>query len=285
MQEQNVLRRMESSQDSMTKSEKKIAALILKNPQEAQYMSISTLAETCRVAEATVSRFCKTLGYDGYNDFKLALAKTDGNTASELGLATGSVTAADPVEEAAQKLFSVEIGAIRETLGLLNGAAITEAVRYLSGAQRVFCFGQGGSGIMAAEAYTRFSQVAPSFQWIQDSHLQAMAVSLCTVNDVILFFSYSGATTDICDLLRMAKAHGAKVILITHFEKCPATAYADVVLLCGSKETPLQTGSVAAKMGQLFLIDLLCTEYCLANPDFSNKNCGATAAAVASKLL
>ena len=37
-------------------------------------MSISELAEACTVAEATISRFCRRLGYKGYNAFKLAIA-------------------------------------------------------------------------------------------------------------------------------------------------------------------------------------------------------------------
>lgn len=79
---------------------------------------------------------------------------------------------------------------------------------------------------------------------------------------MILFFSYSGATKDMLDVLRPARRRGAKIILVTHFAKSPAAAMADVTLLCGSKEGPLQSGSVAAKMGLLFIIDVLFNEYC-----------------------
>lgn len=102
---------------------------------------------------------------------------------------------------------------------------------------------------------------------------------------MILFFSYSGATKDMLDVLRPARRRGAKIILVTHFAKSPAAAMADVTLLCGSKEGPLQSGSVAAKMGLLFIIDVLFNEYCRTNPALTEANREATAGAISAKLL
>ena len=72
---------------------------------------------------------------------------------------------------------------------------------------------------------------------------------------------------------------------VTHFAKSPAAAMADVTLLCGSKEGPLQSGSVAAKMGLLFIIDVLFNEYCRTNPALTEANREATAGAISAKLL
>ena len=108
---------------------------------------------------------------------------------------------------------------------------------------------------------------------------------MSTPDDVILFFSYSGATKDMLDVLRPARRRGAKIILVTHFAKSPAAAMADVTLLCGSKEGPLQSGSVAAKMGLLFIIDVLFNEYCRTNPALTEANREATAGAISAKLL
>ena len=112
-----------------------------------------------------------------------------------------------------------------------------------------------------------------------------LAAALSTPDDVILFFSYSGATKDMLDVLRPARRRGAKIILVTHFAKSPAAAMADVTLLCGSKEGPLQSGSVAAKMGLLFIIDVLFNEYCRTNPALTEANREATAGAISAKLL
>lgn len=191
----------------------------------------------------------------------------------------------DSITDMCKKLYATNVAAIGQTLAQIDEENVGRAVKYLSAAQRVYCFGQGGSLVIAMEAWARFITAAPQFQCIEDSHMQAMAAALSTPDDVILFFSYSGATKDMLDVLRPARRRGAKIILVTHFAKSPAAAMADVTLLCGSKEGPLQSGSVAAKMGLLFIIDVLFNEYCRTNPALTEANREATAGAISAKLL
>lgn len=131
----------------------------------------------------------------------------------------------------------------------------------------------------------RFLTVSPNFQYIEDNHLQAMSASLLGVQDVIVFISYSGSTRDMMDVLRPAHARGTKIIVITRSAKSPVSAFADVILLCGSKEGPAQFGSVAAKMAQLLLIDILFNQYCRCEPEFTLRNREQTANSIAGKLL
>ena len=84
-----------------------------------------------------------------------------------------------------------------------------------------------------------------------------------TEKDAILYFSYSGATTDLMHTLSIAKKRGVKVILITRYPNAPGVKLADVVLQCGSNESPIQLGSVAARIAQMYLLDVLFSEVCL----------------------
>ena len=81
------------------------------------------------------------------------------------------------------------------------------------------------------------------------------------VRDIIILFSYSGATTNGIQILELARQRGVKTILVTRYNKSPAAKLADVVLLCGSNEGPFQFGSVPAKVAQLIVIDVLFREY------------------------
>ena len=83
MEYKDVLDTMTGEYNNLTKSGRKAADYIFAHRVEAQYMSITALAEECGVAEATISRFCRTLGFSGYNDFKLALAKASGAPAAD----------------------------------------------------------------------------------------------------------------------------------------------------------------------------------------------------------
>lgn len=280
---EDVLSSMSNQYNQLTKSGKKVANYIFDHKVETQYMSITSLAEECSVAEATIFRFCRILGFTGYNDFKLALAKSIGNETAAADL--GKVLPQDSILGICQKLYAANVASITETMDFLDEKAVVLAVDLFLKSDHVYCFGQGGSLIMAMEAWGRFITVSSRFLCIQDSHMQAMAASLASPNDVVLFFSYSGATKDMLDVFHALKERECKIVLITHFAKSPGAMLADIVLLCGSKEGPLQSGSIAAKMGQLFLIDILFAEYCRRDSKKSRKNQELTANVLTDKLL
>ncbi len=245
----------------LTSAEKKIGDYVVIHQQKTQYMSISELAEECGVAEATVSRFCKRLNYKGYNAFKLAIANSTANTATRNPLA-GEVLADDSIIDMCQKVYSSDMEAISQTLALIRPERILEASQILLAADKVLCMGQGGSMLLAHEAAHLFSTAHPGYFALWDNHMQAIATSQLTEKDAVLIFSYSGSTKDLVDMLKIVKERGAKSILITRFPKSPGAANADVVLQCGAQEGPLQLGSVAARMAQLFLVDVLFSEVC-----------------------
>ena len=168
---------------------------------------------------------------------------------------------------------------------LLDENAISKAVDLISAADRAFCLGHGGSMVMAMEAWARFSTATSHFVHIEDSHMQVMHLALATEKDVLLFFSYSGSTKDMEDIMHIAKERRISVILVTHFPNSCAAGYADVVLLCGYNESPLQSGSVAAKLGQLFIIECLFYVFCKRNPDILSKARASTIEAIMPKFL
>ena len=270
---------------SLTRSSRKLADYILANTHDSQYMSISSLAENCGVSEASITRFCRSLGLSGYNNLKLALAKaayvTDIGDPSDT---PETITSEDTLNSIFHKLYDSNVLSLNETMELLDETEISRAVDLISSADRVFCLGNGGSMVMAMEAWARFSIATSRFVHIEDSHMQVMNISLATEHDVILFFSYSGSTKDMEDIMRIAVERHVSVVLVTHFPNSRATKYADVILLCGYNESPLQSGSVAAKIGQLFIIECLFYVFCKRNPEVYSKARSATADAIMPKM-
>ena len=111
------------------------------------------------------------------------------------------------------------------------------------------------------------------------------SASLLGPEDVVLFISYSGSTRDMMDTLHLAKESGAKVILITHYDDAPGAALADVVLLCGAKESPLDSGSMSVKLAVLFVASVLVLRYTLDNQEFASLSLTRTSHALGNKLL
>ena len=277
-QNMNILERIHGAYYTLTAAERKVADFVLTQHAQVQFMSITQLAEECGTAEATVSRFCRSLQLKGFNAFKIELAKH-------------SVSAAAPVQEHpadTQAGRAAEIGrlasdAIRQTLELASPQAVLQAVELFEQAHRVMCIGAGGSMILATECAHMFSTVTGKFHAVSDSHQQMSATATMATDEVIVLFSYSGATTSGVQVLELAKERGIKTVLVTRFNKSPAAKLADVVLLCGSNEGPFQFGSVPARVAQLIVVDLLFQEYCHRNAAQCEENIRRIASALSGK--
>lgn len=252
---------------NLTKSETKVADFVLRHKQTVQGQSISELASACDVSEATITRFCHSIGCSSYNEFKLSIVQSN-SAPDAVGMETdlySTLLPQDPVDIKCKKLCNVSMEALTQTLHNLEIDAISEAVRILSEAGGVYCFGQGNSSIVAEDAWGRFSCVSPKFHYISNSHLQAQTASLLGKGDVVLYFSFSGNVRELAEVGQLLADSEAKLILVTRFPNSPGARYADLLLVCGANEAPQQQGSIAAKIGQLFIVDVLFHEFCSRN--------------------
>ena len=246
---------------SFTVSEKKLADFMLSNQDGLAYLSIGQLASGAGVAEATVSRFCRRLGLKNYAEFKLSAANTSLRFKPANNPLSGQIQETDSVEDICRKLYSAETEALGQTMEVLSPDAIIRAADLLERAPRVLCMGQGGSMLIAQEASHLFSTVDNRFIAVVDSHMQAMSAAMMDPDDVIMFFSYSGSTRAMMETLKIAKKREGKIILVTRFPHSPGAELSDIVLQCGANENPLQSGSIAARIAQMYLMDVLFSEY------------------------
>jgi DNA-binding MurR/RpiR family transcriptional regulator len=178
------------------------------------------------------------------------------------GPITGKVTPDDTIAEMCAKIYNIEVDAITMTHELIKPDLIKMAADYLRRAETVLCMGQGGSMIMAEEAAGLFGTTYPNFYAVKDDHLQISRAAIGHPGDVILYFSYSGATKELMDLIPVAHARKVIIILITRFPNSPGALQADLVLQCGANESALQLGSAEAKIAQICLLEILHTEMC-----------------------
>ena len=278
MDEQNmdILERIHASYYQLTATEKRVADFVLTQSERVQFMSITQLAEECGTAEATISRFCRSLKLKGFNAFKIELAR---HTTPQKAQHSQD-HAPDTPEGRFRDVGRQSADAISQTVDLLDPRVVLQAVELIEKAPHVMCIGSGGSMIMASDCAHQFSTVTPKVYAVSDTHMQMAACATMGVDDIIMLFSYSGATTNGIQILEMAKQRGVKTILVTRYNKSPAAKLADVVLLCGSNEGPFQFGSVPAKVAQLIVIDVLFREYYSRNVRSSEDNIRRIASAL-----
>ena len=279
MNRNNILEQIRASYYQFTAAERKVADFVLSQRQQVQFMSITQLADESGTAEATVSRFCRSLDLKGFNAFKIELARCEGTTPKR------PEHAPDTLEGRSKQSAELAIEAIRQTIDLIKPTAVQQAVDLIEQAPRVMCLGSGGSMIIASECEHLFSTVTGKFFTIDGSHRQMSALATMSPKDIVILFSYSGATINGIEILEQARQFDIRSILVTRFSKSPAAKLADVVLQCGSNEGPFQFGSIAAKVAQLMVMDVLFQEYCSRNQESCEANVERIAAALSKKHL
>lgn len=282
---ENVFELISNNYYDLTVSEKKIADYIIADPEHVQQAGISDLAEICGTAMATVSRFSRKLGYEGYNAMRIAIAHAVSSNSGSAEMLTGKITMDDSFDDECRKIQAADLAVINQTYELINPELYLSAVEMLLNANKVICMGQGGSVIIAMEAAHLFSTVSGKFSCVQDNHMQIITISNMDKNDVLVYFSYSGSVRDMMENFTLAKQRGVKSILFTRFPKSPGAEMADIVLQCGSSESPLQLGSIPARISQLFMLDIIFSEYCRRDYETARESRKRIAAAISEKHL
>lgn len=283
--EKNILALMLQQYDSFTRSERKIVDYVLEHQKETQYISITDLSAECEVAVSTVSLFCRKLKLAGFNDFKLELARAALPVEGSVSQLAGEVLPEDPPGTVMGKVLHTVQDELNNAYHMLSEAAVLQAVDLLCGAGQVICLGQGNHSVVALAAWAQFSTTSPKFKTIQDSHMQAVALSTLSQEDVVLYFSYSGATHEVLEAAEIIRGRKAKLILVTRYLNSPASAYADTVLLCGPSEQPFQFGSSAALIAQLYVVEVLLSEFIRRDPDGAERNRRSVGKALTQKCI
>ena len=283
--EKNIVALMLQEYENFTRSERKIADYVLEHQKETQYISITDLSAECEVAVSTVSLFCRKLKLAGFNDFKLELARASlpaGTGASQLA---GEILLEDPLGTVMGKVLHSLQEELNNAYHMLSEAAVARAVDLLRGADQVVCLGQGNHSVVALAAWGQFSTTSPKFKTIQDSHMQAVVLSTLSREDVVLYFSHSGATHEVLEAAEIIRSRGAKLILVTRYLNSPASAYADTVLLCGPNEQPFQFGSSSAFIAQLYVVEVLLSEFVRRDPEEAERNRQAVGKSLTQKCV
>ena len=238
--------------DKMGKAEKRIADWIFKNPKKIISLSIIELAEQCDCGEATIVRFSKRLGLNGYQELKFFLAAEDGGS-----LVSTHITAEDSPYQIYQKVCNDIYLSLEKTKESLNEDALLEAAKKICSAGKIVIFGLGNSAPIAIDAGHKFMRAGLNVNSYTDNHMQVIAASHLEKGDIALGISHSGSSKDIVEALKIARDHGATTIAITNRGKSPILKQSDIILSTASEETKYNVLALNSRIAQLAIIDTL----------------------------
>ncbi|TQV83369.1 MurR/RpiR family transcriptional regulator [Denitrobaculum tricleocarpae] len=253
----DIILRLRNVVDSLSASEKQVAAFILDDLERATLATVSGISEAVGVSEPTVIRFCRSLGCEGFKDFKIRLAR---NLAVSLQYINPETTAANDRPAFSDLVFSSLVETLKVARNQLDAVAIDKAAKMIDTARQVAFYGVGGgSSIVAQDAANRFFRIGVMATAHSDGYLQRMHASTLGEGDVAVAISATGRPEELIDSLTIARQYGAATLSLTK-PGSPLTRVSDVVIELDLPEHPEIFKPTATRLVFLCVIDVLATQ-------------------------
>ena len=252
---ESIIHKIRSAYDDMGRSEKRIADYILENTPKIVELSISELASYCGSGDATVVRFARRLGFNGYQALKLGIA-------AEIS-SSSSIDSTIEKNDSCYEIFIKRINSISVSLhnteSVLDTKQMDKAAKCIMNARRIIIFGLGNSAAIAMDAAHKFLRLGLDAQACCDNHMQAIISSHVDKNTVAIGISHSGASRDIVEALEIAKSKNATTICITNYGNSPILSVSDIHLFTQSEETKTSILAMSSRIAQLAIFDAIYT--------------------------
>lgn len=194
--------------------EQRVADYVKSHLDDISDMTIADLAHHCEVSKPTVVRFCRTLGCEGYREFKLRLAQ---NLAVSMQYISAnseipSIAGASAIDQVFSAIHTNAITMRQQ----LDQEAFSKAIEALLDTRHLLFAGiGGGSSTVSQEGANRFFRLGiPTFA-ISDSYLLQMRAATLRPGDVLFVISASGEADAIIGATEIANQYGATTICVT----------------------------------------------------------------------
>ncbi|HEY6597611.1 MAG TPA: MurR/RpiR family transcriptional regulator [Asanoa sp.] len=272
---------------SLSPAEQRVARLVVADPAEAARRTITDLANAAETSEATVIRFCRSVGMDGYPQLRIRLAaeaarRVDPPDARVIG---GDIPPGADLAQIIATIAFNDARAVEETAEQLDPAVCERIVEAISSAARVDIYGAGASGFVASDFQQKLHRIGRvAFSW-PDVHAALTSAALLGRGDVAIGISHTGTTIEVVDVLEQARSRGATTVALTNFPRSPITGMADHVLTTAARETTYRSGAMASRLAQLTVVDVLFVGVAARNRTKARKALEVTADAVRPRRL
>ena len=193
-------------------AEKRIADCVLEDTAGVAAMTSAELAHCSSTSEATVTRFCKKLGFENYRAFQLALAR---DVMERQPLEISNEVQLDNIPQSLQNILSNKIDEMSATINGINPENLQRVLELLQNAQLVQIAAVGNTIPVAMDAAFKFNQLGMRCITSEISEKNSAFALTLTPQDVLLLISNSGKSRRLNQMAQTARDNGVPVVLIT----------------------------------------------------------------------
>ena len=248
------LDRIKTEYPGYTGTLKTISDIVLQDPAKIIHSTIIDMAELCNVSEASIVRFCKILGYSGFNEFKIYLAS---ELTVEEPIDMKFITEQDSSKEVLEKLVKIETSVIKSILQAIDIEVFDKVVNAIKNALRVELYAFGNTRNIAMDWNYRLIKIGVPAFISQDMSFSMIQAGMLTHRDVAVGISFHGNTRHVVRAVEVARKSGAITIAITCRPRSDITKVADYTLAVAAPDNRLQDSGMPERAVMMTMLDAL----------------------------
>ncbi|MBL3531924.1 MurR/RpiR family transcriptional regulator [Companilactobacillus zhachilii] len=247
---QNIIDVIYNKLPQMSVTDKKIAQVVLQQPKDVVDYTISQLAQTAAVSEASVSRFCKNLNIDGFHQLKTRLAQVSENE-------NVTVTIDDDVQQVLKNITDNKNIEISNTLKNLDTKKLNQVLALIKKARLIQVVAEGNTYPVAIDAVYKFNQIG--LLAMSDAAFETSLAQTLNMNqqDILIIISNSGESKSLMKQLQVAHSQNIQVIAITNREDSPIAQKADFHLKTYVREQIFQSEYYFSRIAASTMIEAI----------------------------
>lgn len=257
----NVILRLRENSRYMNNSDRKIAEYILLNTEKVTHMNIRELSQETFSSASTIYRMCRSLGFQGYKDFKQSLIYDVALKSREHKPEREEIWRTDSLDKIVKMVTHQNILSLNDTESLVDFQSLKRCVSLLTEARTVLLFGVGESFCVARDAYLKFSRVNKPCIANEDGHAQLLTARNSGPEDLGIVISCSGETLEMQECMKEMRNNRTPMIAITRLSTSPVARLSDYTLYTAATESLLGHDEMPSRISQLNVIDILYTAY------------------------
>lgn len=237
---------------------------VLSHVDDLMHMTIRSLAEACYTTPTTVIRYCRKIGYSGFEEFKIRIRQD----LSRYDFESYSIRRAEKPVEVINKLRVMHADVISKTVDLISISQLEAIVRRIREASVVDIIAFDVNAALADYASQYFFQVGKICNVYEDINQQLMLAMYARPQDHVIFIlSRSGLSPRVLKTCRQLKANRQYAVAVTGQPGDELNCYCAHVLHALFKDDFREMGDLTFFTSAKFLFDCLINLYCTANYD------------------
>ena len=248
-----VISKIVSMQHNFTLSENEISQYVINHPDLVVSSTITTIAKETGTSEASINRFCKKIGFKGFNGFKIALAQENfyNNMMKQNTNSTDSGLISSVTADYRQMLIN--------TSAIIDENTVIKAVEALKTAKNIHIFSLSNLSIIANELQFRFDQIGYHSKAYTDIFEMRIQATNITPDDLSIIIAPSITMRDIFQIAGASIERGAKNLTITSYDSPKLNDISDYKFVICDKIVAANSISLSNNMMFLYVIDIIFT--------------------------